>query len=175
MGVKGLTAALKRLGVPDKEELLAGTTLIVDGDGWAFEVLGMCEDGAGVLYGGDYLRIDEAVRQEVDFLRSFGLHLVFYCGGGSDSFKDATSVKRTLQREELWMNLYTCCRGTNEQAKCQLPLPTMAIDQVWRTLADMQMNIVECNEESDQIIAKAVFDLNEKHGSNTHYCYGRDR
>jgi hypothetical protein len=189
MGVKGLAAALKRMGTPAAEPLSAGTTLVVDGDGWVFEALGLCEDGGGggggsdggVLYGGDYQRLDAAVRREVARLRALGLRLVFYRGGPADAFKDATAARRTLQREELWMNLYMCCRGTKDRSKCDLPLPTMAMEQVWRSLGAMEQGvdggvaIVRCAEEADQPLARAVRALNERHGANTHYCYGRDR
>lgn len=173
MGIRGLTKALKRrAGELQPEILPVDATLVVDGDGWAFEMINRVRD---FMHGGNYLSLHEEVCREVQNLLGMGLQLVFYFGGGSDDFKSGTKLKRTRDREEEWMNAYAMCRERKLDPLLSLPIAPMGIIQVVATLEEIGMCIVRCNEEADQPIARKVRDHNQQDGKETYFCYGRDR
>ena len=175
MGVKGLATAVKKVAKEPPEQLPAGSTLVIDGDGWAFDVINCSNDSeTGLLFGGDYVNLDSAVRLEVARLQAAGLKLVFYFGHGSDAFKDRTIMKRIQDREEMWTAAYTTCRERRVRKSDSLPIATLALDQVTATLLSLGVDIVACEEESDQVISTKVCTSNIE-GVEPHYCYGRDR
>lgn len=171
-----MAALKKRLGESAPEKLPANAVLVVDGDGWVFEVLKQFPQ-SDVLYGGDYHQIDSAVRKEVKSLQDMGFQLVFYFGRGYDLFKDETMLDRTRQREEMWMNVYTCCREKKISERANLPIPTLGTNAVRATLVGIKsvLDVVVCEEESDQMLAGAVCHNNRKEGKETYFCYGKDR
>ena len=175
MGIKGLTATVKKLSSGTTEALPANAHLIVDGDGWVFEILQQCEaDGYSVLYGGDYVYIDSLVQKEIAYLRSLNLSLTFYFGGGSNEFKETTKQQRQQQRELLWLNVYEYCRNGTLNAGAELPIPTLGIHQIEYSLASLGVKIVKCDVEADQEIAKAVCEGNSIIPGSC-FCYGKDR
>ena len=176
MGIRGLQTLVNGIagGVITPEIIPSGSLLIVDGDGFIFHILRLVEDSAQPLLGGDYGIIDSAIRSEINLLRdTMGFALTFYFGGKSDIFKDGTILKRIKQREEKWFNVYSACRDCKPCVPDDAPIPALSIDQMLWTLADLGISMIQCDGESDQIIASAVFEKNKANPGST-FCYGQD-
>ncbi len=176
MGVRGLIAALKAKKSRPVESIPPGSTLIVDGDGWIFQLLQVCEKTCIPFLGGNYDVIDRVIREEYEYLSStLGLHLQFYFGGESDSFKDATIEKRLMQREMKWLQMYGNCRDRKVSDASSLPIPPLSIHQMHATLESLGADMHTCEDEADQIVAKEVQSRNAEAGYEQYFCYGLDR
>ncbi len=158
------------------EVLPSDAVLVVDGDGYMFYIVSLCWNQFNMASGGNYQIIHETIIRDIQHLtNTLGFELIFYFGGKSDPFKDATMMKRTMQREAKWLNVYTSCRDCVQIDPSELPLPTLTTEQLIQTLTQLKIRIVKCDSESDQIIANEVNVNNEKCSNSRFFCYGRDR
>lgn len=123
MGIKGLTTILesKRIaqeneGVEEesriaKEELIpAGSTLVIDGDSFVYEVLNsVASDNLNLLRecGGVYTALHDKVCTYIEKFRSAGLKLVIYFDGYNyeNKFKQETWDRRGAKDDNDWSKI----------------------------------------------------------------------
>lgn len=187
MGIYGLTRFLKEKRALDEgfvcclndEPVHPDACLYIDAIGFLFFLLDT-ERGLALIkrqFGGSYKALDQLVKDEINRLLDHGLDLVFYFDGTSGIQKATTIEERRFQKEQKWSDLYQLCEhnhSDNSTSNVNLPKPPLSIEQFRATIVELGMDIVDCEGEADQEIAKACHEHNLKSIDSQAYCYGGD-
>ena len=178
MGIRGLQnyLATKLDGVVLPTTLPANATLVIDGDGWVFQLLETSHDFRPEL-GGCYNSLEESIAAEVNRLRSCGLNLLVLFDGPDQKMKSDTRAARAADHEEQWAKFYDFCEENVKRTDNDtFPLPPLSLKQLFATLKNLGVACKSCLGEADQEIAKAVQFGNKDLavGNETHFAYGRD-
>lgn len=197
MGIRGLRRYLRETKIlPTNQIIVPNSKLLIDASGFLFFVQtnakNACEDstiydeeistnnetnGFEYLHGGDYITLDQLIVQEVEYLRSLDMILVFYFDGAS-RMKEEILAKRKEERRESWAKLFRLCQDhggkkddsaealLKELNQNELPMPPLSMIQLKRTLSaftsknspkfDKNVQIIYCDDEADQEMAKAA-------------------
>ena len=178
MGIRGLKNYLvKKLdGVVVPTALPPNATLVIDGDGWVFQLIETSHEFRPEL-GGCYSSFEESISAEINRLRSCGLQLLVLFDGPEQRMKDHTKMSRVADREQEWVKFYDFCEeGVKHSATDSFPLPPLSKKQLVATLKNVGVNSKICRGEADQDIAKAVQSGNKglAVGEEMFFAYGRD-
>lgn len=178
MGIRGLKNYLvKKLdGVVAPTALPPNATLVIDGDGWVFQLIETSHEFRPEL-GGCYSSFEESVSAEINRLRSCGLQLLVLFDGPEQRMKDRTKLCRAADREQEWAKFYDFCEeGVKHSATDSFPLPPLSKKQLVATLKNIGVSSKICKGEADQDIAKAVQSGNKglNVGEEMFFAYGRD-
>ena len=177
MGIKGLQKFLASfLGTNiEYEHVEQGSLLLVDGNGFLYHILSERSKLLPREYGGSYHIFDLEIRKEISRLSKI-FQIKFYFVGWISRMKDRTLEKRTIEKDESWSNILNYFEKGTRYDPFNLPLPPLYSSQLRQTLNDLKIEIIECDEEADQEIAKACnYHNNLEDETNTCYCYGNDR
>lgn len=178
MGIRGLKNYLisKLDGVLCTQTLPAGATLVVDGDGWVFQLIETCEDFRSEL-GGCYEAYDQAIGEVIEHLRLCGLQIVVYFDGPEQRYKSRTVQLRAEQRDEQWAKFFDFCEeGAKHAGGDSFPLPPLCKRQLLASLKARGIAVTTSAGEADQDIAKFVCQSNASCavGEERFFAYGRD-
>jgi hypothetical protein len=175
MGIHGMKRYLGLKYQCPEEGFGHGSNLLIDGSGWLFYLLD--EDlSLQRQLGGSYDEIDKIVREELRHLQDMGFNLTVCLDGEQNRMKDATTTKRRQRREEMWTNLFHATLGDSDKPIVQkdLPIASLALNQLKCTLKSMDVEIIISDYEADQDIALLCLRRNSLSGLKS-YCYGADR
>ena len=102
-------------------------------------------------------------------------------------YKDATLEKRRKERGLQWNELFDLCNCNDKEyinkyyqkpeKLMDLPIPPLSFTLYYKVLEDLNLDIIKCPGEADQVIAIAC-SLNNKNyaiGSEKYFCVGNDR
>jgi len=178
MGIRGLRNYLlsKLSGILCPCTLPQSSTLVVDGDGWLFQLIETSAQFHPEL-GGCYKAFDESITAEIERLRLCGLQIVVYFDGPEQRMKLHTSALRDAQREEQWSKVFDFCEDrVTLSNNDSFPLPVLCKVQLVAALKRNGVSITFCRGEADQEIAKVVNAGNAGFvpGEEMFYAYGRD-
>lgn len=182
MGIKGLMTYIKSMEIVP-EEIPSGSVLLVDGCGWCFQLMQTLDESYEQsipqcsLLAGLYSDFDAIIKQHVEYLRdTLGLTVIVFMDGSITRMKDATAEKRMLERQEYWMNLVNTIMLQRLDKTSKLPLPRMCFEQFVHSLRTLSVQTIQCEEEADGYIAKAVasFNTDADMAARRFFCYGRD-
>lgn len=150
------------------------TVLLVDALGFGLTVLEALttkfeKDVCAFELGGCYILLHIELLATVDNLLKEGFRLVFYFDGSSRGvMKASTLARRKQQREERWGGLFDGI-GHKDGGKQRipeqkdLPYPPLVVDElrtVLSSFASKGVEVVECQGEADQDLARACIELN---------------
>ena len=180
MGVKGLSLILDQFNIQKAIEfqtIQSGSTLVIDANGFFFYLIKDYLKDI-IFHIGDYGFIHSLVINEINKYLSRGITLIFYFDGQSQ-MKYKTAQKRSERIYKQWEYLNKICISSRALGSSYdaLPIPVLAMQQFRDTLKSLNMNIIECDGEADQVIAMYCSDMNSylPCKSERYYCLGSDR
>jgi hypothetical protein len=109
--------------------------------------------------GGDYARLDGRVRSTIRRLRQQGYtRLAVYKDGPLRRMVSAWVEARSARHAEAWRGLEARCRGggTHLHRDTEAPPPPLAGHVVYGALLALDVQVIECEEEADLDLARAV-------------------
>eukprot|EP01041_Mallomonas_annulata_P005183 gene5183-10365_t len=182
MGIKGLFSYIESYSIGGggsiSEHIPAGSIVLIDGNGLIFHIVNSYSDIMSRQFGGSYDIFDKKLRSEMSTLTAvFGLTLRVYFDGKISRMKEATARKRIVKDEETWLNLLNYCQSGTHCKQDGLPIPPLYFDQLRATLETLNVDIITCEEEADQEIAKACALMNDdltSKGGQYCFCYAND-
>ncbi|CAM9299638.1 unnamed protein product, partial [Chrysoparadoxa australica] len=169
MGVKGLKTYIARSfsAAAKKANLRKGDTLLIDGSGWVFKLLG----DQGLEWGGDYGVIDKVTELFIQRLTTAGVTPVVFSDGPIRRMKRHTAKKRLALAAERWAKLEgLCLDGSRTESYHGYPSPPLMSKQLYSTLERLGVEVVECAEEADQALAIACAEQSDGRA----FVYGDD-
>ena len=180
MGVKGLSLFLEQFNVQSRmeiETIQSGSTLVIDANGFLFYFMKDLLSDI-IFHLGDYVSIHNLLVSEVNKFIARGITLIFYFDGQS-RMKYKTAQKRSERIYKQWEYLNKTCISSRALGSSYdaLPIPVLAMQQFRDTLKSLNMTIIECDGEADQVIAAHCSDMNSylPCESERYYCLGSDR
>lgn len=192
MGVRGLIKRLKEWAMSGQmhqpEVVPQHSTLLMDGYGFVYYLiekatLAFHKMKVDVTLGGDYLGLDEIIRNELKRLQSLGFTIIVFMDGPTSYLKGDTTAKRRQQRLESYYKHYQLIHGVAGIDVDELPLPILTIDQFMVTLGVINkgkqmknIKVVHCQYEADQEMALYCVKNNAKpNARGRFYCCSADR
>ena len=179
MGVKGLNKVLKtRLGeAPERQKLPDDAHLVFDGFSFMFSIINGLSDYMPE-FGGNHDVVDRGVKAEVERLRAMGLDLVVVLDGSNNpQFKKYEKIKRSSERAQDWVDLWTHCHDLDFMSSQSSNLSVafyFTYVQFKATLWEMGVQIVRSNGEAELEIARRVRVHNKLAGREQAFAYGGD-
>ncbi|CAM9262064.1 unnamed protein product, partial [Phaeothamnion confervicola] len=172
MGIKRLKTFIdQRLSAANASRPLPeGASLLIDGNGWAFQLLR--ESGARMDLVGDYAALGQTARAAVTAMRDAGLQVgPVYFDGKQRRLKKATERHRAQQRQDQWAALQGwCLDGATPPEYIGFPPPPLIIEELEAVLRDLNVPVVDCPGEADQELAKAA----AADAAGNHFVLGGD-
>ena len=150
---------------------------MIDGDGWIFYLLRLCERSLQSGLGGSYDTFSSIVHKELNLFRSNGLNVCVLFDGAKNILKEQSVNERLAQREENWETLYKYCTGRADDADdgTDFPLSPLYKEQLISTLNAFDVQHQVCISEADQEIALIVQQHNLVSTSGTKcFAYAQD-